>query len=165
MKISKVFTLSLLAFLMSASFLAAQTPTLNKETTKKILAAVDAGDLNAFALYVSPNLIEHMPAPPGVNASSHFELAKMMIAGFHVGFPDGKTTPISIVAEGNMVMVHSRYTGTNTGSFMGMPATNKKVDLEQVDIIRFDAAGKGVEHWAVLDQLTMLQQLGVIPKQ
>ena len=165
MKISKVFTLSLLAFLMSASFLAAQTPTLNKETTKKILAAVDAGDLNAFAMYVSPNLIEHMPAPPGVNASSHFELAKMMIAGFHVGFPDGKTTPISIVAEGTMVMVHSRYTGTNTGSFMGMPATNKKVDIEQVDVISFDGGCKGVEHWGVLEQLAMLQQLGVIPKQ
>lgn len=46
---------------------------------------------------------------------------------------------------------------------MSMPATNKKVDLEQVDIIRYDAAGKGVEHWAVIDQLTLLQQLGVIP--
>lgn len=163
MKISKVFTLSLLGLLMSVSFLAAQTPTLNKETTKKILAAIDAGDLNAFALYVSPSVIEHMPPPPGLTASSGFELAKMMIADFHKAFPDSKTTVINLVAEGNMVTVHSRYTGTNTGPFMGMPATNKKVDIEQVDIIRYDAAGKGVEHWAVIDQLTLLQQLGVIP--
>lgn len=163
MKISKVFTLSLLGLLMSASFLAAQTPTLNKETTKKILAAIDAGDLNAFALYVSPSVIEHMPPPPGVTASSPFEMVKMMIADWHKAFPDSKTTVINMVAEGNMVTVHSRYTGTNAGPFMGMPATNKKVDIEQVDIIRYDAAGKGVEHWAVIDQLTLLQQLGVIP--
>jgi predicted ester cyclase len=163
MKISKVFTLSLLGLLMSASFLAAQTPTLNKETTKKILAAIDAGDLNAFALYVSPSVIEHMPPPPGVTASSPFEMVKMIIADWHKAFPDSKTTVINMVAEGNMVTVHSRYTGTNAGPFMGMPATNKKVDIEQVDIIRYDAAGKGVEHWAVIDQLTLLQQLGVIP--
>jgi predicted ester cyclase len=165
MKISKVFTLSLLGLLMSASFLAAQTPTLNKETTKKILAAIDAGDLNAFAMHVSPSVIEHMPPPPGLTASSPFEMVKMIIADWHKAFPDSKTTVINMVAEGNMVTVHSRYTGTNAGPFMGMPATNKKVDIEQVDIIRYDAAGKGVEHWAVIDQLVMLQQLGVIPKQ
>ena len=97
-------------------------------------------------------------------ASSDFEMVKMLIAGFHAGFPDGHTKILNIVAEGDMVTVHSLYTATNKGEFMGMPATNKVVSIEQVDVMRFDASGKGVEHWSVMDQLTMMQQLGVIPK-
>jgi predicted ester cyclase len=164
MKNIKVFTLTLVALLTTLCTAYAQTPAQNKETSKKILAAVDAGDLAAFAMYVSPSMVEHMPPPPGVPADiSGFELGKMMIAAFHTAFPDGKTTIQHMISEGDMVSIHSVFTGTNKGDFMGMPATNKAVKIEQIDMIRFDAAGKGVEHWSVSDQLAMMQQLGVIP--
>jgi predicted ester cyclase len=32
-----------------------------------------------------------------------------------------------------------------------------------IDIIRFGDDGRVLEHWGVFDQLTMLQQLGVVP--
>lgn len=157
--------LSFVLFLtLCAATLSAQTPAQNKETARKILLAVDAGDMAAFSQLVSPSLIEHMPPPPGAPTNlSDFELAKMLISGYHAAFPDSRTEILHIVAEGDLVIVHSMYTGTNTGPFMGMPATNKAVRVEQTDIIRFDAAGKGVEHWAVVDQLAMMQQLGLIP--
>ena len=163
MKTVKIFcTLSLLLFALQ--FAAAQTPAQNKETAKKIMAAVDAGDLNAFAMYVGANLVEHTPPPPGFpKASSDFEMDKMLIAAFHQAFPDGKATILNIVAEGDMVIVHSRYTGTQKGEFMGMPASNKPVDFEQVDVMRFDAKGKGIEHWAIVDNMTMMMQLGALP--
>lgn len=154
--------LTLICLLASIS-VSAQTPAQNKETTLKILTAIDAGDLMTFSKYVSPTVTEHMPIPPGVPGSNDFEKVKNLIAGYHAAFPDSKTTVQNIVAEGDMVIVHSNWAGTNTGSFMGAPATNKPVSIDQVDIIRFDKTGKGVEHWAVLDQLTMLQQLGMIP--
>lgn len=164
MKKLNVFLLACVAFLISLNVVTAQTPAQNKETTKKILAAIDAGDLNTFSKYVSPSAKEHMPFPPGMPSGlSDFEMVKILIAGYHTGFPDSKTQVEHMVAEGDMVMIYSIYTGTNKGEFMGMPATNKSVRIEQVDIIRFDASGKAVEHWAVIDQLTMLQQLGVIP--
>lgn len=164
MKQIKFFTLTLMVLFIGTVMANAQTPAQNKETAKKIIAAVDAGDLNTFSMYVNPALIEHMPPPPGApKASSDFELSKMLISGFHSSFPDAKSTILHMTAEGDLVTIHSRYTATNKGPIMGMPATNKAVDIEQVDIIRFDASGKGIEHWAVIDQLTMLQQLGVIP--
>jgi predicted ester cyclase len=46
---------------------------------------------------------------------------------------------------------------------MGMPATGKKIEVKGLDIVKF-VNGKAVEHWGLNDDLTMLQQLGVIPK-
>ena len=45
-----------------------------------------------------------------------------------------------------------------------MPATGKSVDVQLVDIIRFGEDGRAREHWGVFDQLTMMQQLGLIPE-
>jgi predicted ester cyclase len=45
------------------------------------------------------------------------------------------------------------------GDFMGMPAAGKEATWSEIHITRF-ADGKAVEHWGVVDQLGMLQQLG-----
>jgi predicted ester cyclase len=68
-----------------------------------------------------------------------------------------------IVASGDKVVARVRYTGTNRGEFMGAPATGKSVDVQLVDIFRFGDDGLGREHWGVMDQLTMMQQLGMVP--
>jgi predicted ester cyclase len=55
-----------------------------------------------------------------------------------------------------------RASGTMTGDFMGMPASGKSATWEETHMARF-ADGKLAEHWAVIDQLGMLTQLGFIP--
>jgi predicted ester cyclase len=60
-------------------------------------------------------------------------------------------------------VARARATGTHQSEFMGIPATGKSIDVQLVDIIRFDADGKAIEHWGVFDALKMMQQLGVIP--
>jgi predicted ester cyclase len=46
------------------------------------------------------------------------------------------------------------------GDFMGMPASGKSATWAEIHIIRYDDGGKATEHWAVVDQLGMLAQLG-----
>ena len=46
-----------------------------------------------------------------------------------------------------------------------MPPTGKPVDVQIIDILRYDNDGMMVEHWGVTDNLGMMQQLGVIPAQ
>jgi len=46
---------------------------------------------------------------------------------------------------------------------MGMPASGRSVDVELIDIIRFDDDGLAHEHSGVFDALKMMQQLGAIP--
>ena len=45
---------------------------------------------------------------------------------------------------------------------MGIPATGKPVNITGVAIDRFEN-GQAVELWEVIDQLGLMQQLGVIP--
>jgi predicted ester cyclase len=52
--------------------------------------------------------------------------------------------------------------GTMKGAFMGTPATGKKATWSEIHIVRL-ANGKVVEHWANVDQMGMMQQLGLMP--
>jgi predicted ester cyclase len=47
---------------------------------------------------------------------------------------------------------------------MGIPATGKVVDMQAIDILRFGDDGLVHEHWGVIDVMSMMQQLGVVPQ-
>jgi steroid delta-isomerase-like uncharacterized protein len=67
-----------------------------------------------------------------------------------------------VIAEGDRVVVRWTNAGKHVGEFFGMPATGREFDIAGIDIHRVQD-GKLAEHWHVVDQLTMLQQLGAIP--
>lgn len=81
---------------------------------------------------------------------------------YRAAFPDLQVTVEDIIARGDKVWVYTTSRGTQKGDFMDIKATGKKFDVKGFDIIRF-VNGKAVEHWGLNDDLTMLQQLGVIP--
>jgi predicted ester cyclase len=68
-----------------------------------------------------------------------------------------------ILPSGDKVVGRVTVTGTNTGDFMGMPATGKSVNIQIIDIIRFGDDGLAHEHWGIADVMAMMQQLGVVP--
>ena len=76
-------------------------------------------------------------------------------------FPDMQLPLQDFVAEGEKVLVRLRVQGTHTGTFGDLAATGRKIDIGVLDLfqIRDDVI---VEHWAMLDNLGMLKQLGVI---
>ncbi len=77
-------------------------------------------------------------------------------------FPDLHFTVEDQIAESDRVVTRWTARGTHKGVFQGIPATGKAVALTGIDIDRF-ASGKVVECWASVDQLGLLQQLGVVP--
>jgi len=78
-------------------------------------------------------------------------------------FPDLHMDVQDVFASGSKVVARVRYTGTNKGEFMGMPASGKKVDVSLIDIFLFGDDGLVREHWGVIDALAMMQQMGAIP--
>jgi predicted ester cyclase len=68
-----------------------------------------------------------------------------------------------MMADGDKVIIRSTMTGTHKGSFMNMPASGKQFKVEGIDIVRIKN-GRAVDHWGVTDIMTMMQQLGVVPR-
>lgn len=67
-----------------------------------------------------------------------------------------------MIAEGDLVSLRGRLRGTNKGSFMGTPPTGKSFDVEIWLTYRI-AGGKIVDHWMLLDNAALMQQLGLVP--
>jgi predicted ester cyclase len=64
-----------------------------------------------------------------------------------------------IVAENDLVVVFCKGTGTHKAVFQGKPPTNKRVNIRSTDLYRIENE-KIVQHWDVVDQLNLLQQIG-----
>lgn len=77
-------------------------------------------------------------------------------------FPDFHVTIDDLIAEGDKVVSRWTMRGTHKGEMLGMPPTGKQVAMEGITIARI-ADGKIVEVWNSADQLSLMQQLGVIP--
>lgn len=73
-----------------------------------------------------------------------------------------KFTIEDVVAEGDRVVVRWTNNGTHVGEFLGIPPTGRSFRIAGIDIHRLEN-GRLAEHWHVVDQLTMLQQLGLLP--
>lgn len=78
-------------------------------------------------------------------------------------FPDFRCEIEAILAEGDMVAARVNMSGTHEGEFVGIPATNGRISVQQIHWFRL-AGGKLAERWAVRDDVSMLQQLGVTPQ-
>jgi len=67
-----------------------------------------------------------------------------------------------VIAEGDRVVVRWTQAGTHSGPFLGIPPTGRSFHMSGMDIYRIEN-DRMAEHWHVVDQLTMLQQLGLVP--
>jgi steroid delta-isomerase-like uncharacterized protein len=66
------------------------------------------------------------------------------------------------ISQGDKVAVRVTSSAIQSGTFMGMPPTNKRYSIEEIHIFRIEA-GKVAEHWHQMDAMGMLQQLGQMP--
>ena len=89
------------------------------------------------------------------------EGAKKFVISLRTAFPDIQFTIIDQFAEGNKVVTHFIAEGTHLGSFEGIPPTGKTFKVSAIDI-DYIKNGKVSECWSNLDELSLLQQLGVL---
>ena len=114
------------------------------------------GDTAIVDELVAPGCIEHQRGNP-----SGVEGAKEVIRTLHRWLSGFSLTIEDLVTDGDMVWARNRARGVNTGSVMGHEPTGRPVELDVIDIARFED-GRVVEHWGIADQLGMMLQLGLI---
>lgn len=84
---------------------------------------------------------------------------KKLLDDFHAAFPDTELGLEEVVVERDLIAFRSRMRGTHRGTFKGIPATGRKVEVRLLDMIRVEN-GIFVEQWGGPDLLDLLQQLG-----
>ena len=79
-------------------------------------------------------------------------------------FPDCSATIEDIIAEGDKVVIHELWRGTNKGDIeeLGVTATGKEVTLPIISIFRIKN-GRIDESWEIFDMMSVINQLGAQP--
>jgi steroid delta-isomerase-like uncharacterized protein len=130
----------------------------NEQVARSLFESFNTGNLDVLDQYLAATFISHDPQSPLLDPS----LWRQAIIGDRQAFPDLHFNIDDVLAQGNEVVLHWTATGTNMGSFMGMPATKAKMTSPGTSILRFDN-GKVVEETSNWDVLGILQQLGLAP--
>lgn len=131
----------------------------NKRITRLICEEIiNGGDIDKADDVIAEDMINHDSANPGHGRAGFKQFFRMIRAAF----PDVQNTIEDIIAEGDTVVARVTIRATNDGEFMGMAPTGRKIEVTVIDILRFED-GKVVEHWAQVDQLSMMRQLGLTP--
>ncbi len=129
-------------------------------TQRRLYDLLNAGDIEGFGALLADDFVEHEETP-GLAPTK--EGVMQFFHMYRAAFPDLRLDPEDVLASGDKVVTRARATGTHQGELMGMPPTGKNVDVQLIDIMRFDEDGLVAEHWGVVDMLAMMQQLGVVP--
>lgn len=136
----------------------------NKAVCKHILDAANAHDEELLSQAVDalfdPDV--RMTTPLPIQAIG-VEAIKAVFTTLHQAFPDLHVDVVEMIAEGNAVVVRNTVTGTHRGGeYMGLPATGKSVSYNEIFIFRLED-GRVTETFGVVDVLTQMKQLGIIP--
>jgi len=132
----------------------------NKTIVRRYREAHNTNQLSLLDDIVAEDLISHT-LMPGVPKGR--EGGKMVHNVTLASFPDNHVNTEDLFAERDKVVERWTLTMTHTGEpFLGTPASGKRVQVTGTSIYRI-ADGMIVEHWANMDFLGVLQQLGLAP--
>jgi steroid delta-isomerase-like uncharacterized protein len=139
--------------------------TVNKEAVRRFFEeAWNQNKVDQLGEYIADNNITHpgtLTWPFGPK-----DFAQLMHI-WRTAFPDYQCQIHEMIEEGNTVAARITFWGTHTGRFevasRTVPPTGKK--LFDTEILFFHLIdGKITEIWATWDRLSVLEQLGAIPK-
>jgi steroid delta-isomerase-like uncharacterized protein len=132
----------------------------NKAIVRRFIEEYQSqGDETVAEEILADDFVDHSPFGP---FPPDREGVKQLFAALRGAFSDLHAVVQDQAAEGDKVWTRKTFHGTNDGEFMGMPPTGRKVTFDVIDILRL-RDGQFVEHWNVVDNLGLMQQLGAVP--
>jgi steroid delta-isomerase-like uncharacterized protein len=121
---------------------------------------LNRGDLGLLETLVRADHVEHDPLPGqgGGGREGFRKRVEMLREALQPEF-----TIEQMIAEGDTIVVRWTNRGRHVAPFLGIPPTNKSFAIAGIDIHALKN-GQLAEHHHVVDQLSMMQQLGLIPQ-
>ncbi|HLP52601.1 MAG TPA: ester cyclase [Chitinophagales bacterium] len=129
----------------------------NKTNYLKAKEAFNNKRVDECILFYSPDhLVKSKPSEKGR------EVIQKFLEGLHQTWPDIDITVEHAVAEGDWVMGRSVANATHSQVVLGIPPTYKKITATFWDLHLFDEQGLIIETWNLLDNLAIMQQIGLL---
>ena len=131
----------------------------NKTLVRHAFELMNRKELDTFFQLLDTGYVAHYAI-----GDFSLEQAKQFETMYFAAFPDAIATIEDILAEGDKVAIRVTWRGTHKGEFMNIAPTGNKIEMTNTLIFRI-AVDKLAENWATIDELRLMQQLGVIPRQ
>lgn len=138
---------------------------MTSETNKRIMHRftefINSASEKLAAEVISPDAIFHVPerTHPVRGPAGYLTIIGMMRAGF----PDIHWTLEEMIAEGDKVAARFTMRGTHQGTFIGVPPTGKKIEVQAMNFYLF-SNGQIVEKHGQPDLFELLQQIGAVAR-
>jgi steroid delta-isomerase-like uncharacterized protein len=120
----------------------------------------NGGKFSRLGEFVADDVVVHGASPAddlyGPEGITRF------YSGLREAFPDIHFTIEDQIAEGDRVVTRWTASATHRGAFQGIPPTGKTISIAGIDVDRF-VGGRVAECWSIAGELSVLQQLGVLP--
>jgi len=129
-------------------------------TMRSTYKLIGAGDIAGFGDLLADDFVEHdeVPGLPPTKQGT-LDYFQMLLSAF----PDMQMDVEDLVAGEDKTVARVKARATHRGEFMGVPPTGRPVEVRLIDIMKFDDDGLVCEHWGLVDMLSLMQQLGVVP--
>ena len=131
----------------------------NKALARRSWESVDNPD--SLEEVYTPDVVWHNPE----GDIQGIEQAQQFVTMFKTAFPDMSATVEDVVGEGEKVVTRVTLRGTHQGEVEEFgPPTGRQVETQGITIHRIEG-GKIVEEWNSWDNMSLMQQLGLVPEQ
>jgi steroid delta-isomerase-like uncharacterized protein len=120
------------------------------------------GNLDLIDELAADDITDHEEGLPGQPEGK--EGVKFFVSAMRSAISNVSAETDVTLSEGDLAAARTIVRGTHDGELLGVPASNKPVEFESLDIIRTQD-GKVAEHWGVTDTMALMQQIGAIPEE
>ena len=130
------------------------------ERTIELLGRLwDEGDLDVIDELYTEHHVSHSPHNPLKGRAEVRAWVKEVVKAFpdfHIDFHEW-------IEQGDLVSTRWTASGTHQGEFRNIPATGKTVVIAGISFSKY-SGNQLAETWIAVDDLGMMQQLGVVPE-
>ncbi len=131
----------------------------NEAMYRRFIEELNKGNLDIFEELLAPGFVCYSPSgkKQPLSREEWIEGMKDVLKAL----PDLQYDITAIFADNDIVVASTLGSATHNGEYMGLPPSGNRIsDVSAIVIIQFED-GKLIKEWAVVDNLSLMQQLGM----
>ena len=132
----------------------------NIRTLRRSIQAVNDRDLSIASQLIAPGFVRHDLSGAFGEIKGLKEVTNYIQLVLKA-LPDAQVKVKDIFATEERAALRITVSGTHQGEFLGTASTGKKVELNQINLYRFEE-GRIAETWQLMDVAGFMRQIGAL---